>query len=288
MKFQILHTTHYQYASEIVDSINEIRLSPLTDAHQSCLSNRIMTLPQAPLYSYEDYFHNLVYHFSVVEPHTSLTIRSMSTVVTGDVTPVPQSVLSYEEECRRLNSDAFFDDFAEYLNPSEYTPVTGEIKNMANQFEQAHVAASLAEKMLLLTAQIHHDYTYDPSATQVQTKIVEMIQHKRGVCQDFAHLMITLCRAMGIPARYVSGYQYITDINGANADFEQASHAWVEVYLPGAGWIGYDPTNNVPINWRYIIVARGRDYRDIVPVKGIYHGTPEQQLNVSVDVQKIG
>ncbi|CAM3228345.1 transglutaminase family protein [Sporolactobacillus spathodeae] len=287
MKFNISHLTKYKYASEIADSVNEIRLTPRTNTHQTCLQSRITTSPQAPIYTYEDYFKNLVYSFSVADPHTLLTIHSESIVVTSNEEPVIKSVLTGAQELEELASERFLDDYAEYLHPSEYTPITPDISQMASQFEASHTFASLADKLTALTAQIKNDFTYDPSATQVQTKIDEMIQLRRGVCQDFAHLMIALCRTMGIPARYVSGYQYITDINGGNADFEQASHAWVEAYIPGVGWTGFDPTNNVPINWRYIILAYGRDYKDIVPVKGIYHGTPQQKLDVIVDVRQI-
>ncbi|MFT8363563.1 MAG: transglutaminase family protein [Sporolactobacillus sp.] len=288
MKFKISHITTYQYASEIADSVNELRLSPRTDHHQTCFQSRITTWPQTPIYTYEDYFNNLVYSFSIANPHKKLTIRAESIVQTTDQEPFKQSVLSFDQECATLSSDSFLDTYAEYLHPSDYTPITADLYQLVIQFEESHTFTSLFDKLTTLTAQIKNDFIYDPSATQVQTKIDEIILHKRGVCQDFAHLMIALCRAMGIPARYVSGYQYITDINGGNADFEQASHAWVEAYIPGTGWTGFDPTNNVPINWRYIILAYGRDYKDIVPVKGIYHGTPQQTLDVTVDVRKIG
>jgi transglutaminase-like putative cysteine protease len=132
---------------------------------------------------------------------------------------------------------------------------------------------------------IHMNFIYDPSATDVHTTVEETVKLKRGVCQDFAHLMIAVCRSKDIPARYVSGYHFIGDLQGGHADYEQASHAWVEAYVPGKGWVGYDPTNNMMVNWRYVKIGHGRDYRDIVPVKGVYTGTAAQTLTVDVDVR---
>jgi Transglutaminase-like enzymes, putative cysteine proteases len=287
MKFQILHVTRYQYASDIADSVNEIRLSPRTNRNQSCYQHMITLSPHAPLYAYEDYFGNLVHAFSVSEPHSALEIQARSIVVTNDLAQQKQSVLPYEKERAILDSEPFLDQFAEYLNPTAYTEVTEDVRKIGEDFLRGGTYVSLSDLLGKMTSAIKEDYIYDPSATQVQTKIDEMIKLRRGVCQDFAHLMLALCRYMSIPARYVSGYQYITDLSGGNADFQQASHAWVEAYLPKVGWTGFDPTNDVPVTWRYIVLAYGRDYRDIVPVKGVYHGTPQQELNVSVNVKKI-
>lgn len=287
MKFQILHTTRYHYASDIADSVNEIRLSPRTNNNQSCYQHMITLSPHAPLYAYEDYFGNLVHTFSVSEPHSELVITARSIVVTNDEALPRQSILPYSEERAIMDSEPFLDQFAEYLHPTDYTEITGDVQQIAAHFLHGETIESVSQLLSLITSGIKHDYIYDPAATQVQTRIDEMIKLRRGVCQDFAHLMIALCRCIGIPARYVSGYQYITDLSGGNADFEQASHAWVEAYIPNVGWTGFDPTNDVSVTWRYIILAYGRDYKDIVPVKGVYHGTPQQELKVSVDVRKI-
>lgn len=286
MKFQILHTTHYQYDSDVADSVNEIRLSPRTNGNQSCYQHSITTYPHAPLYAYEDYFGNRVHAFSVAEPHSQLTITARSIVVTNDRAVPKESILPYEQEREIMDSEPFLDRFAEYLAPTDYTQNTTDVQQIAQRFLNTS-EESVSQLLATITTSIKQEYTYDPAATQVQTKIDEMIKIRRGVCQDFAHLMIALCRCIGIPARYVSGYQYILDLSGGNADFEQASHAWIEAYIPEVGWTGFDPTNDVPVGWRYIILAYGRDYKDIVPVKGVYHGTPQQNLKVDVDVKKI-
>ncbi|MCQ2011654.1 transglutaminase family protein [Sporolactobacillus sp. STSJ-5] len=286
MKFQIQHTTHYQYDGEVADSVNEIRLSPRTNGSQSCYQHSITTYPHAPLFVYEDYFGNRVHAFSISEPHTELTITARSVVVTSDAMTPRTSILPFEQEQAIMKSDAFQDQFAEYLAPTDYTQNTTDVQQIAHRFLSGSVE-SVSQLLAEVTTAIKKEYIYDPAATQVQTKIDEMIKIRRGVCQDFAHLMLALCRCLGIPARYVSGYQYISDLSGGNADFEQASHAWIEAYIPDVGWTGFDPTNDVPVGWRYIILAYGRDYKDIVPVKGVYHGTPRQNLKVDVDVKKL-
>jgi transglutaminase-like putative cysteine protease len=286
MKFKIVHTTRYQYDGEVADSVNEIRLSPRTNGNQSCYQHSITTHPHAPLYAYEDYFGNRVHAFSIADPHSELRITAQSIVVTNDSLASRESLLPFEQEQAIMKSDAFLDQFAEYLAPTDYTQNTTDVSNIVKHFLSQSVP-SVSQLLAEITTAIKQEYIYDPAATQVQTKVDEMIKLRRGVCQDFAHLMIALCRCIGIPARYVSGYQYISDLSGGNADFEQASHAWIEAYIPEVGWTGFDPTNDVPVGWRYIILAYGRDYKDIVPVKGVYHGTPKQSLKVDVDVKQI-
>lgn len=122
--------------------------------------------------------------------------------------------------------------------------------------------------------------------SHVHSTVEDTLKLKRGVCQDFAHLMIAICKTLLIPARYVSGYHFVKDLVD-ETNYEQASHAWVEAYIPGVGWCGFDPTNEGEVNGRYVKLAHGRDYKDIVPVKGIYKGTDRQNLEVEVDVKLI-
>ncbi|MNI20155.1 Protein-glutamine gamma-glutamyltransferase [compost metagenome] len=183
-----------------------------------------------------------------------------------------------------LNSDSFIHSYAEYLLSTSYTELTPDIKAYSDQISGENVPIS--ELINRISTTIHNDFVYDPFATSVQTTALEMLQIKRGVCQDYAHFMIAICRHKGIPTRYVSGYHYVGDLQGGNADFTQASHAWVECFIPGTGcWFGYDPTNNCQLDWRYIKLAHGRDYNDIVPVKGVYRGAAMQELEVIVDVR---
>lgn len=309
MKLQISHTTQYSYAEPITDSVNEIRLTPSTNERQACYNHSISIEPNASLFTYEDCFGNRVHVFSVNAPHTKLTIRTNLTVVTTESFNKEEGAhkqqLKPAEAWAKLNSDESIDRFIEFLLPTAYTEVTPEIISLMEQVpvvgavretaiaSEGNVtvdvtpAVGVYEWLSALSKYIRSSFIYDPSATNVRTKASEMITKRRGVCQDFAHLMLAVCRARGVPARYVSGYHFVGDLQGGSADFEQASHAWVEAYVPKLGWCGFDPTNESPIGERYVKLGHGRDYKDIVPVKGIYHGTGEQRLQVTVDVRKV-
>ncbi|MFD0692638.1 transglutaminase N-terminal domain-containing protein [Paenibacillus sp. GCM10027628] len=285
MKLEITHITRYAYAESVQDSVNEIRLTPSTNNRQSCYHHTIVTEPVSSLFTYEDFFHNRVHAFTVNKTHRELTIKMVSTVVTHDNDNIPSSESPpYAEKSVRL-SDAFQNQYAEYLLPTGYTELTPELKAYSDAIPDDDL--SLYELLSHICKTIHRDFTYDPMATSVQTTVGEMLQIKRGVCQDYSHFMIAVCRDKGIPARYVSGYHFVGDLQGGSADFTQASHAWVECLIPGTGWFGYDPTNNCEVNWRYVKLGHGRDYNDIVPVKGVYRGTGQQELEVIVDVRLI-
>lgn len=282
-KLEITHITRYTYSDSAQDSVNEVRLTPLTDKRQSCYHHTITTEPVSALFTYSDYFHNQVHAFTVNKIHQELTIKMVSTVVTrNNAYPQRPSIPSFDQKAERF-SDTFQNEYAEYLLPTGYTALTPEVKAYADAIPDDGI--SLHHLIAAIGATIYFDFTYDPSATSVQTTALETLKLRRGVCQDYSHLMIAICRDKGIPARYVSGYHFVGDLQGGNADFTQASHAWVECLIPGAGWLGFDPTNNNEINWRYVKLAHGRDYNDIVPVKGIYRGSGTQDLDVFVDVK---
>ncbi|MEW9698173.1 transglutaminase N-terminal domain-containing protein [Paenibacillus sp. SI8] len=285
MKLEITHITRYAYEDTVQDSVNEIRLTPSTNYRQSCYHHVIVTDPVSSLFTYEDFFHNRVHAFTVDNMHRELTIKMVSTVVTHDNDNTPSAGTSPYEGKEHRFSDAFQNQYAEYLLPTSYTELTLEIKAYSDAISDDGL--SLYELLRHIYKTVHRDFTYDPMATSVQTTVGEMLHIKRGVCQDYSHFMIAICRDKGIPARYVSGYHFVGDLQGGSADFTQASHAWVECLIPGTGWFGYDPTNNCEVNWRYVKLGHGRDYNDIVPVKGVYRGTGKQDLEVIVDVRLI-
>jgi transglutaminase-like putative cysteine protease len=285
VKLAICHITKYSYQEPVVDSINEIRLSPISADGQACEYHSITIEPSAPLFSYEDYFGNRVHAFSVDMPHQELSIMTQSVVTTSIEVQKPSSDLGQQERSGILHAKAFRDHHIDLLLPSRRAPLTEGVTDYARKIELPEkepyfIADAIAK-------QIHADFQYDPDATHVQTTIQEMLSIRRGVCQDFAHLMIAICRFKGLPARYVSGYHFIGDLQVGAHEFQQASHAWVEVFIPGMGWCGFDPTNNAPVNGRYVKLGHGRDYEDITPVKGVYRGTPVQKMSVTVDVQKL-
>ncbi|MFB9327436.1 transglutaminase N-terminal domain-containing protein [Paenibacillus aurantiacus] len=293
MKLHITHTTQYTYSSPAADSVNELRLTPFTNEHQSCYRHTLTVEPKAPLLSYDDFFGNRVHAFSVSEPHGKLTIRTQMTVVTKAAWPRAGGMrLTAGESWAALAEADVQDGYAEFLLPTTYTGITEEVRSFADQAAAEEGIDRPAEEedvfdwLKRTSRRIKGDFVYDPGATDVNTIVSDMIVSRRGVCQDFAHLMIAVSRAKGIPARYVSGYHFVGDLQGGSAEFEQASHAWVEAYVPGLGWCGFDPTNDELIGERYVKLGHGRDYRDIVPVKGVYRGAGQSRLDVKVDVQQ--
>lgn len=292
MKLSISHVTQYEYAEPVTDSVNEIRLTPSTNERQSCYQQAITVEPNASLFTYEDYFGNRVHTFSVNGPHKILTIRTSMTVVTKQAPTseeLEQCLSKPEQAWGWLRTEDAANRFTEFLLATEYTAVTGEVNRFAHEISNfdEYGQASVLDWLKALSAKIRNEFIYDPEATDVKTKTSDMFMSKRGVCQDFAHLMIASCRAFDIPARYVSGYHFVGDLQGGSADFEQASHAWVEAFVPGLGWCSFDPTNADPVGERYVKLGHGRDYKDIVPVKGVYRGTGEQVLHVTVDVRNV-
>ncbi|MBD2845773.1 transglutaminase family protein [Paenibacillus sp. IB182496] len=291
MKLRISHVTEYTYDTPVTDSVNEVRLSPCTNERQSCYQHGIFVEPNASLFSYEDYFGNRVHSFSVNTPHRKLTIRTNMTVVTsGAAVPGSHSAPSFPSKAawQWLHKDEAQDRFAEYLLETTYTTSTAGVMDFAGEDPAAQDDPPTVLAWLeALSTRIREEFVYDPEATTVQTTVSDMIGTRRGVCQDFAHLMITICRARQVPARYVSGYHFIGDLQGGRSDFRHASHAWVEAYVPGQGWHCFDPTNVDPVGERYVKLSHGRDYKDIVPVKGVYMGASGQRLHVSVDVENL-
>ncbi|MGN7454542.1 transglutaminase family protein [Paenibacillus pasadenensis] len=283
MKLRISHVTTYRYSDPVRDSVNEIRLTPVTNKHQSCYQHSISVEPNAPLLAYEDAFGNKVHAFTVNAAHRSLTVRTHSIVTTKEPGGAAgRAEAEADAAWSWLGGDEALDRFAEYLLPTGYTEQTAGIRSYTDGHppDERGVGSWLER----LCGRIRDEFIYDPLATTVQTKASDLLQTRRGVCQDFAHLMIACCRCQGVPARYVSGYHFVGDLSGGNADFEQASHAWVEAYVPGAGWRGYDPTNASLVGERYVKLGHGLDYRDIVPFKGVYLGSGVQTLEVHVDV----
>jgi transglutaminase-like putative cysteine protease len=292
MKLHISHTTQYAYENAVSDSVNELRLTPFTNEQQSCYQHSIAVEPNASLFSYDDYFGNKVHVFSVNHLHRKLTIRSQMTVVTREALRPPRGkdASPPKEAWDWLASEKASNRFAEYLLPTDYTGITPELAAFAEatiQNDSGEDHLGVYSWLLALSNKIRSEFVYDTAATNVHTIASDMLHRRRGVCQDFAHLMIASCRSKGIPAGYVSGYHFVGDLQGGSADFEQASHAWVEAYVPSMGWCGFDPTNDALVGERYVKLGHGRDYKDIVPVKGVYMGTGDADLEVTVDVRRV-
>lgn len=279
-RLAVLHRTTFHYPHPVTRSENTLHLEPRTFPHQKTISAIIRVLPATRLQRFSDLFQNITHRFELPGEHTRLEIESRLKVCN-----LPLD-LSEEDVTATLDG---------YLNPEvreRIWPYLQETKRVDFRPDLWHLAVDLTgglpavhDKAHALMRWIHDEFTYEPGSTAVHTHTIEAFEMRSGVCQDFAHVMLAMCRSIGVPARYASGYLY----NGPSDTLvgAQASHAWCEVYLPGAGWIGYDPTNDNLADERYVKVAVGRDYDDVAPVEGTYHGSAHAQLEVVVEVEKL-
>ncbi len=276
-RLRIKHVTGFTYAGTAYASYNEARMTPLTVAGQNTLFSQIECNPGAATWRYRDYWGTAVTVFDLQRPHQQLRVTASSLVETAD-RPVPDARLSWEE----LRAPSTVDKFLEYLTPTELTAVDDELAEVA-----ASVAggASADDTAQAIAEWVRGQVEYQPGSTGVRTSAREAWALRKGVCQDIAQLTAGMLRRVGIPARYVSGYLYPrTDASVGDA-VEGQSHAWVEWFT--GEWIGFDPTNGVPAGRRHVIVARGRDYADVTPLKGVYHGAPATDLGVTVEITRL-
>jgi transglutaminase-like putative cysteine protease len=280
VKLHVVHRTTYAYAAPVKQNFNEVRLQPVSDSGQTCHSFLLKILPAARLSHYVDFFFNYVHFFEVGEPHQELAIESNAEITTSANRLADDAKIA---PISRLVECAQMERCYDFLQPSAFVSLSPEVWRMA--LDATDGQSDIWQSALAIMRFIHTNFTYMPEATTVNTHMVEVVQERRGVCQDFTHVMLGLCRAIRIPARYVSGYLY----NGADGHLlgAQASHAWCEVFLPDLGWRALDPTNNQQADERYIRVAIGRDYADITPVKGHYRGTANKTMKVEVRVTEL-
>lgn len=287
MTYELTHSTSYEYLNPVSLSHHLLRLHPRELPQQKCLRNKLEIQPAAALtHSHQDYFGNEVTFVTVEGSHKNLLITSRSRVEMNDAaTPAPENTPAWEtvrDLCQSPEPNETW-DAREFTFPSPRIQPQPEFAVYASPSFAA--GRPVLEAVLDLTARIHADFKFDSKATTVATPLDDVVKNRRGVCQDFAHFEIACLRAMGIPARYVSGYLETDPPPGkprlAGAD---ASHAWISFFCPGAGWIDIDPTNNILPSTRHLTVAWGRDYSDVSPIRGVILGSGDHALKVAVDV----
>lgn len=289
MKYRIEHRTHYLYGEAVSLCHNLAHIIPLNSAQQHCLERQIQITPQPIAYrEYDDYFGNRAIYFSIEEPHTELIVTIQSLVELDEIS----SQLLIE---RTLAWDQVRDLLIEAPTPAlrlaqEYRLPSSMVESLPELADYAQPSFPPGQPLRTavhdLTRRIYREFAFDPHFSSVATPLTEVLAHRRGVCQDFAHLAIGCLRAMGLAARYLSGYLETAPPPGkprlVGAD---ASHAWFSTFDPEEGWLEFDPTNDRTPNHQYITVAQGRDYADVAPLKGVIFGGGEShQLKVSVDV----
>ena len=279
MKLKISHKTTYTYKSPVIESVNEVRLYPIKNSHQTPLFFNLYLSPQASIKNYRDFFCNRVDVFEINEPHQKLDIQTTLKVQTfsDKNNPCLGNILLSDINIH-IDLEVHFD----FLTNSHFVSVNPDIWRVAVDVSKENTR--LLDCILGICRRTHQHFTYDPKTTDSNTTASEAFILKRGVCQDYAHVMIAFLRALNIPARYVSGYFWIE--NTESDPSAGASHAWVEAYLPNYGWLGIDPTHNDLVDDRYVLLAIGRDYSDVSPVRGSYRGTSYRDLNVAVSVEK--
>ncbi len=288
MYFHIEHTTEYTYPEAATEAFSELRLRPRESGRQFVTEHSTFIQPQVPVESYVDYFGNYVETISIPFRHTNLLVRSVSAVETREQVDALSGVDLSISEARQLYHPLRRELF-DFLQPSHFISFTTEIEEMAR--ELLPPGAPFAQSLQDLNNYIFENFRYEPGVTTARTTVAEFFEHQRGVCQDFAHLMISVCRCAGLPARYVSGYVE-SDLPSENGEpppdaaliGSAASHAWVEVFSPNNHWVGMDPTNNVLEGERHIQIGLGRDYHDVPPLSGVFKGRKHQILKVGVRV----
>ena len=290
MRYRVTHTTEFIYEARVGLCYNEARLLPRDLPQQKVLTAGLQIEPMPHDY-YErfDYFGNQTAYFSIQQPHDQLLVTASSEIDTSATILVEEAAhLSWEmarEQVLNLGS-AEATDALQFVLDSPTVVVNDLILNYA--LPSFAPGRSLVDAVHDLMQRIFHEFKYDPEFSTIATPLKEVLEHRSGVCQDFAHLAIGCLRSMGLAARYVSGYIETEPPPGeerlVGAD---ASHAWFSVFLPGFGWLDFDPTNNQLPGDRHITVAWGRDFADVTPLKGVAFGSGEHELKVAVDVLEV-
>ncbi|MGA2409191.1 MAG: transglutaminase family protein [Candidatus Binataceae bacterium] len=284
MILHIVHTTHFEYEIPAFNSQNEMRVKPWDRPGQRCLQFELTADASASVLPYRDFFGNEAHSVCVGEPHQRLSIVANSVVEKYEVQEPHYNEVSFshflQEDERRKKI------YFEFLNASHYVPFTERLRKF---FWMAHPAESedVAAYVMRVVAYVRDQFEYETSRTTVNSSLEDILKTGGGVCQDFAHLTIGILRLAGVPARYVSGYLAPT-LTEPSSVTQQASHAWLEAWLPGLGWVGYDPTNRCRADERHIGMAIGRDYNDVPPLRGVYSaGGGRSIMRVDLSIEPV-
>ena len=280
IKLAVRHRTVFRYAGAVRNSLNTLRLEPRDFRFQKTLSAFIKVIPATRLRRFDDLFGNVTHHLELSGEHNKLEIESMVKVRN---LPFYITDRGYADGAESYDDPSIRERCWQYLLESRWVSLEPQIWRQALDLTMAETA--VFEKAAAVMRWIYAEFTYEPGTTDVETHLEQAFALRKGVCQDFTHVMIGMCRSIGLPARYASGY--ILTGGGESLVGAQASHAWCEVYLPETGWIGFDPTNAVLADQRYVKIAVGRDYGDVAPIHGSYMGGAGCRMEVEVSVERL-
>ncbi len=286
MHYQVNHTTTYAYSEPVSLCQNLAHLTPRMAPGQRCLKTHLEITPEPAVRSERlDYFGNPATFFTVQEPHRELVVRAehlieLNPLSLPDVSDSPPwEAVRDGLRCER-SAEAL--EAYQFVFASRYTPLRPELHSYA--LSSFAPNRPLREAVLDLTGRIFRDFIYDPRATTVATPLQEVFAKRRGVCQDFAHLQLACLRSLGLAARYVSGYLSTASPGQRRLLGADATHAWLSVYCSGSVWLDVDPTNNLVPSGKHLLLAWGRDYDDVSPIKGVILGGGHHSVRVAVDV----
>ncbi|MDX1511245.1 MAG: transglutaminase family protein [Nitriliruptorales bacterium] len=284
MRFDIRYRTVFSYEQPVVESQNVLRACPASDQHQQVLHYDVRTTPSSRVFSYFDHWGTRVDAFGVRLPHDHLEVEATASVET-----LPRQPMTASPSREDLLDDWFRDQHLEFLEKSPHANGGPQVAAEAREATK-DVGDDVVGMILALHRHIATGFEYRPGATYVGVDVEEVFAARAGVCQDFAHAVIAMARALSIPARYVSGYLFATDdAEGADPDVDEvevSTHAWVEFAVPYGGWWALDPTNRQEGSVRHIKIGHGRDYDDVAPLRGVYLGPAEHDLDVSVTIRR--
>jgi transglutaminase-like putative cysteine protease len=283
MVYSIRHFNRYRYTKPVSQSTLEVRMHPRSEYTQRCFTFELNVSPKARLFSYMDHVGNTIYHFDMPLPHTELVIVADALVDVEQPYDLPDKL--GENSWKELDDLVASDDYWDMLMPSHFARPCSELEELAVKFGvNARNGRDPLTLIRHLNQNLYDEFEYAKEITSVDSPIEDALKSSRGVCQDFAHIMITMLRNLRIPARYVSGYLY-RDAEHKDRSAEGATHAWVEALLPGLGWVGFDPANNLIAETRHIRTAIGRDYADVPPTKGTLIGSSSAASELKVRVK---
>jgi transglutaminase-like putative cysteine protease len=291
-RYSITHTTRYTHHSFATAAWQALHLQPRNEAVQHCEAFELQVAPHpTDLTSRFDFFGNKQHLFTLREPHQELTVTSKSVVRREEpVLPMAGLTPTCDEISDLVKKAVADEDFTleQFLHASPLVPLLPGARALADELgKDLDPGTSVMDWLTKVGERFSRAVTFDREATRISTPLAEVILQRRGVCQDFAHLLISCLRQRGLPAAYVSGYLLTQPPRGqARLVGADASHAWVSIFIPGTGWVDYDPTNGCYAGSGHIIIARGRDFFDVSPVKGLFSGGGGQTLETGVTVEE--
>ena len=282
MLFDVIHLTDYRYSEPVSEAYVEARLTPPHRKEQEILAHSIDFSPEAGTSNYVDYFGNTATFYSMTLRHARLAVTNRMTVRTRPHHRPEEALALPVAEARQILASSLTDNF-DYLQPTEAVPTGGASMDWAKKYLRSGIP--IGEAVTALNRAIHERFQYKPGATELKTPLAAVWKKREGVCQDFAHIMLSVLRTAGLPARYVCGY--IETAGPGQLVGSVATHAWVELMLPGLQWVAIDPTNNQWCGERHIAVALGRDFEDAAPVRGTFKGSGTQSMKVRVLMKRL-